>query len=54
MGKEMIRKYSRTNIFLIDEGLWAWAQYRAKLQGFKSVSEYVFDLIKKDKEKADI
>ena len=51
MGIEMQRKYARTNIFIIDEELWAWAQYQAKLKGFKSVSEYLFELIKADKEK---
>jgi len=30
--------------------LWAWAQYRAKTLGKDSVSEYLFDLIKADKE----
>jgi len=49
----MLRKYSKTNLFIIDENLWKWAKYRASLQGFKSVSEYIFDLIKKDKEKAE-
>lgn len=44
------RKYSRTNIFIVDEQLWAWAQYQAKLQRFKSVSEYIFKLIKQEKE----
>lgn len=47
----MIRKYPRTNIFIMDEELWAWAQYKAKTLGKGSVSEYVFDLIKADKEK---
>lgn len=46
----MIRKYSRTNIFILDEELWAWAQYRAKALGKSSVSEYIFDLIQKDRE----
>jgi len=45
----MIEKYSRTNIFVIDKDLWNWAQYHAKGRGFSSVSEYLFDLIKKDK-----
>ena len=49
MAIDMQRKYPRTNIFIIDEQLWAWAQYQAKLQGFKSVSEYIFKLIKQDK-----
>lgn len=49
--KEMQRKYPRTNIFIINEELWAWAQYKAKLLGFKSVSEYLFELIKAEKEK---
>jgi hypothetical protein len=47
----MIGKYSRTNIFIVDKDLWNWAQYRAKTLGFKSSSEYLFDLIAKDKAK---
>ena len=47
----MIHKHNRTNIFLIDEELWAWAQYRAKTLGYESTSYYIFDLIKMDKEK---
>ena len=50
MGQEMIKKYSRTNIFVIDEELWAWAQYRAKTLGYDSASEYLFDIVKLDKE----
>jgi len=50
MAIEMQRKYARTNIFIIDEELWAWAQYKAKLLGLKSVSEYLFKLIKAAKE----
>jgi prophage antirepressor-like protein len=48
---KMLRKYERTNIFIIDKELWAWAQYRAKTLGYQSASEYIFDLIKLDKEK---
>jgi hypothetical protein len=47
----VIRKYKRTNIFVVDLELWAWSQYRAKTLGYESVSEYLFDLIKLDKEK---
>jgi hypothetical protein len=47
----VIKKHTRTNIFMIDSDLWAWAQYRAKTLGYDSVSTYVFDLIKLDKEK---
>jgi hypothetical protein len=47
----MIHKHKRTNIFLVDEELWAWAQYRAKTLGYVSSSDYLFDLIKLDKEK---
>lgn len=46
----MIRKFARTNIFIIDQDLWNWAQYKAKSIGHDSVSEYIFDLIKVDKE----
>ena len=48
-----MRKQKRTNIYVVDEGLYAWAQYRAKLMGYDSVSEYLFDLIKGDKEAYD-
>ncbi len=51
MVTETQRKYPRTNIFILDEELWAWAQYKAKLQGYKSVSEYLFKLIERDKER---
>ena len=51
MAIEMQKKYPRTNIFIIDQELWAWAQYKAKLLNFKSVSEYIFSLIKLAKEK---
>ena len=50
MGNNVIRKFSRTNIFIIDEELWAWAQYRAKILGYESTSEYLFQLIRHDKE----
>lgn len=49
--KKMIRKYSKTNLFIIDENLWNWAKYRASVLSCNSVSEYVFDLIRKDKKK---
>jgi prophage antirepressor-like protein len=47
----MIHRHKRTNIFIIDKELWAWAQYRAKTLGYESSSDYLFDLIKLDKEK---
>jgi hypothetical protein len=37
---------------VLDDDLWYWAQYRAKSLGKESVSQYVFDLIREDKEKA--
>lgn len=33
----------------MDDDLWNWAQYRAKTLGHTSVSEYLFDLIRKDR-----
>ena len=48
----MIEKYKRTGIFIMDEELWNWAQYRAKQLGKTSVSQYLFDLIREDKKKA--
>jgi len=47
----LIEKYSKTNIFVIDKNLWKWAKYRAEVLGFKSVAEYIFQLIKLDNEK---
>ncbi len=49
----MIRKYSKTNLFIIDEELWKWAKYRASILGFNSVSEYIFELIRKDKKSTE-
>lgn len=45
------RKYKKTNLFVLDDELWAWAKYRAESLGFKSVSEYIFKLIALDREK---
>ena len=39
----------RTNITVKDSELWAWAFGRAKQQGYRNVSEYLFALIEKDK-----
>jgi len=50
MVQEVIRKHKRTNMFIVDEELWAWAQYRSKILGYDSVSEYLFDLVKLDKQ----
>lgn len=47
----VIHKYKRTNIFIVDEELWAWAAYRAKTLKFDNASAYLFDLIRLDKEK---
>lgn len=51
MVQEVIRKHKRTNLFIIDQALWNWAQYEAKNRNLNSVSEYIFRLIKLDKEK---
>jgi len=52
--KERVQKFPtvRTaNIPIIEDELWSWAQFRAELLGFKSVSEYIFKLINMDREK---
>ena len=49
--ENVIHKYKRTNIFVIDEELWAWAAYRAKTLKFENASAYLFDLIRLDKER---
>lgn len=45
----MMRNYKRTNLFIIDEELYDWAQYRAKRLGYRSVSEYLFMLVGVDR-----
>jgi len=42
------KQYPKTNIYLIDRELWEWAKYKGRTQEL-SVSEYVFELIKKDR-----
>ena len=44
------KKRPRSNIFIIDVELWSWAKYQVEIEGFNSVSAYIFNLIKKDKE----
>ena len=46
-------RLKRTSIFVVDEKLWAWAHYRARALGFKSVADYIFELIKKDMKEAE-
>lgn len=50
MGSSMQRRYRRTTLFIIDKELWIWAQYKAKLLNYNSVSEYIFELLRKEKE----
>jgi hypothetical protein len=54
MVLETIKKFKRTNIFILNQELWAWAQYRGKILGYDSVSEYLFDLVQTDKEKGTL
>ena len=44
-------KNSRTNIFMLEPEIWKWAKYKSELKGYNSVSDYIFALIKLDKEK---
>ena len=39
----------KTNINIVDEDLWYWTYYRAKKLGFSNRSEYLFELIRKDR-----
>lgn len=50
---EMTRKNPETNLSIIDEDLWNWAKYRSSVLGCKSVSDYIFDLIRRDKQRAE-
>ena len=42
---------SRTNITVIDDDLWKWAKKRAIDLDCNGVSEYIFMLIKREREK---
>ncbi len=44
------RQQKGTNIYIPDEETWAWAQYRAKTLDYETLSDYLFDLIKFDKQ----
>lgn len=39
----------KTSIKVVDQELWAWAQYRAKILGM-TTSEYLFALVRMDRE----
>jgi len=43
------KKYPKTNLYVIDRELWEWAKYKGRSQGL-SVSEYIFELIRKERE----
>ena len=45
----MKENYPKTNLYVIDPDLWNWAKSQASKIGFKSVSEYVFNLIYTEK-----
>ena len=45
------KKHPKTNLYVIDRELWEWAKYKGRSQGL-TISEYIFVLIKKDRENA--
>ena len=47
----MIHERKRTNIFIVNKEVWAWAHYWTKRLDYHTTSEYLFDLIKLNKEK---
>ena len=42
-------RYPKTNLYIIDRELWTWAKKVAEDMGFRSVSEFVFHLIEKER-----
>ena len=44
----MEKVYKKTNIYLIDEDVWRMAKFKARYLNHRSVSDYIFSLIKKD------
>ncbi len=44
---------SRTNITILDSELWKWAKKRTIDLDFENISQYIFWLIKQDKEKTE-
>lgn len=43
---------TRTNLTIVDKDLWKWAKMRAIELDCNGVSEYVFELIRKEREHA--
>jgi len=41
----------RTNLTIVDEELWKWAKKKAIDLEYTGVSEYIFELIRKEKER---
>jgi len=44
---------SRTNITILDSELWKWAKKRAIDLDFENISQYLFWLIRQDKERSE-
>ena len=51
--QEVMKMASRTNITILDAELWKWAKKKAIDMDFENVSQYIFWLIKQDKENAN-
>ena len=47
---KMESTFKKTNIYKIDEPLWIYAKGRAEHLGYSSVSEYLFALIRYDRD----
>ena len=50
LDQEMRTPKKRTNLAVLDEELWNWAKFESRGLKYSSVAEYVFQLIKNDKE----
>lgn len=50
MEKDLMSDYSRTTLFVVEKEEWINAKSTAEKMGYSSVSEYIFDLLKADRQ----
>ena len=48
---QQVLQMRRTNLTIVDEELWKWAKKKAIDLEYTGVSEYIFELIRKEKER---
>jgi hypothetical protein len=51
MMRKKVQSEGRSTLYITDKKLWAWAKKHAASRGYASASEFIFNLIKSEKEK---